>query len=569
MDATRKSVSALVMLLVLGVLGTGLWMLHAEAWDVGRRSPALNFDAAQYALAARELAQSGRLGTTFALPIDLARQPSPPWPLSVVQPGLVLAEAALFKLAPQRVRIGSHDVAQFRRADQREWLVLTLSFTSYLMAACLLALGLVKLLLIHAPELPSWMRSLACGAAAAVLLLDPESQHFATGGFTEMPFTLGLAGAFLLLASGVAPLRPFVFGLALGVAGLFRGNMLWLAPMFATAAASGAPRGRRVRVALLTLAGYALVLSPWWLYKWSAFGNPGWDLSALALWDGVEGRTWFSLVHGTAPPAVPHGAEAARLLLAKFAHNAPRLLLDAFSGVRVLALASLALTASLRDVPRVLRVAALALLAAFALNLVVAAFGVPQLRYLYPARILADVGGTIATLALVWRLGRYGSPERNVRALAGIALALFLGWGAWLTNRGLAEAESAAATRGMPSTLTLFQISIQLDREIPADEPVMSNLGPNLAWFARHPVVHLALTPEDVDACRRLRPFRHVLLAFREPSKAWPGWDELMRAPGEAPSRPEWNVSHVRVFESADGFTFVWLELGPLEPGRA
>jgi hypothetical protein len=108
-----------------------------------------------------------------------------------------------------------------------------------------------------------------------------------------------------------------------------------------------------------------------------------------------------------------------------------------------------------------------------------------------------------------------------------------------------------------------------VNREVPHGEPVMSNLGPNLAWYARRDVIHLALTPEDVDACRRLRPFQNVILAFRDPARAWPGWDELMRHPVEATHRPEWNVARVRVYRSPDGFTVVWLEMGPLEPARA
>src|SRR5689334_22853337 len=73
MRATRTSVDHLLPLVLVLVIGTGLWYLHAIAWDLGGRSPILSYDSAQYALAARELSWHGRLATPFALPADLAK----------------------------------------------------------------------------------------------------------------------------------------------------------------------------------------------------------------------------------------------------------------------------------------------------------------------------------------------------------------------------------------------------------------------------------------------------------------------------------------------------------------
>ena len=62
--------------------------------------------------------------------------------------------------------------------------------------------------------------ALAAGAVAALaFLLDPEAQHFATGGFTELPFTLGVTLALLAVASGAATRRPLLLGLLLGITG--------------------------------------------------------------------------------------------------------------------------------------------------------------------------------------------------------------------------------------------------------------------------------------------------------------------------------------------------------------
>ena len=90
MAPTRRSTDHLLPLVLVLVGGAVLWYAHAIAWDLGGRSPILSHDSAQVALAARELAWHGRLATPYALPIDLARENTPPWPLSAVQPGLVL-----------------------------------------------------------------------------------------------------------------------------------------------------------------------------------------------------------------------------------------------------------------------------------------------------------------------------------------------------------------------------------------------------------------------------------------------------------------------------------------------
>src|SRR5438034_6797797 len=229
------------MLASLCVAGTGLWLLHAAAWDLGRRSPVLNYDTSEYAVAARELAQHGRLATPYALPLELAKHAQPPWPLALVQPGLVVVEAAIFKLAPQELRLGGHVIAQWRRPDQIEWLVIPVVFTCFVLTGISLALAASKLLRQHAPGLSEGARIAAGGTVGLAFLLDPEAQHLAVSGFTELPFTYGLVGALAMLALGHAPRRPVLFGLLLGVTGAFRINMVWLMPVFVGAAAALAP----------------------------------------------------------------------------------------------------------------------------------------------------------------------------------------------------------------------------------------------------------------------------------------------------------------------------------------
>ena len=107
------------------------------------------------------------------------------------------------------------------------------------------------------------------------------------------------------------------------------------------------------------------------------------------------------------------------------------------------------------------------------------------------------------------------------------------------------------------------------DHIAPPGEPLMSNLGPSLAWVARRPIIHLALTPGDVDACRRLVDFRHVVTVFRDPAHAWTGWTEAVRRPGEAPHNRDWNIVAARSYATDDGFTVVWFDLGVLPASLA
>src|SRR5262245_63851983 len=77
---TRRSAPDLAIRLVLVLAGLGLWLLHARSWGLGGRSPVLNYDTSQYALAARELAGHARPATTFALPIAPAAHGLPARP---------------------------------------------------------------------------------------------------------------------------------------------------------------------------------------------------------------------------------------------------------------------------------------------------------------------------------------------------------------------------------------------------------------------------------------------------------------------------------------------------------
>jgi hypothetical protein len=567
------SASSLLLAALITSLGVWLWIQYARAWDLGKSSPVLSYDAAQYAVAARELSDRGRLATIYALPLELARHARPPWPLALVQPGLTLAEAGLFAAA------GARPLRPGAPPEDRDWLALVLPVLSYLAIGVVLAMGTARLVQRGAPGLSGWMRFVAAMAIGVAFLLDPEAQHFAIGGFTELPFTLGLVIALLALASGWSVRRPLAFGLVIGVAGLFRANMLWLAPLLALGTALASP-DRRVGAFARVMIGYAIPLTPWWIYKWRAFGSPAWDLSWVSLWDGVGGRSWFTLNHLPDLPALPSGAAAAAAIGAKLLRNLPALMLELARGPRTLWLGALpiALIVTRRlakaatgiDETRPCttwspaRAAGLVMVLVVAISLIATAASVPISRYLFPARIPAEAAGLIALGVLILRapesmLGSFG------RRFAWIGIAVMVvTWGGFRTAAGWQAARATAEGRGVPSGAGMRDLVTRLDRELPADEPVMSNLGPVLAWHARRPVVHLATSPADLEPCRRHLDVRVVLLVFREPRRAWPQWQEVMERPGEAADHPEWNIVRAISFETADGFAGVWLDLGPL-----
>src|SRR5207248_310028 len=160
----RTTLLPLLLVAALCALAALLATRHLRAWDLGGRSPVLSYDSAQYALAARELADHHHLATSFALPLELVRHPQPPWPLAVVQPGLVVAEAALFALRGPPAATGP--------GDPRAWLVLVVPLLAFAAAAITIALTVARLLERHAAEISRPACLLAGAIAGAAFLLD-------------------------------------------------------------------------------------------------------------------------------------------------------------------------------------------------------------------------------------------------------------------------------------------------------------------------------------------------------------------------------------------------------------
>src|SRR4030095_1824156 len=104
------------------------------------------------------------------------------------------------------------------------------------------------------------------------------------------------------------------------------------------------------------------------------------------LWEGVEGRTWFTMMHLPEAPHVPVGAKAATLLLEKLGRNLGTLSLALATGPRALWIGALVAWLATRP-PRPLAVAGVLILVQLVFGVLAAAATIPWLRYVFPARI--------------------------------------------------------------------------------------------------------------------------------------------------------------------------------------
>ncbi len=572
MSRPRPAFADLLLMPVLLAAAAAVWLLHADAYDLAGRTPVLDEQGAPVAVAARRLAQSGRLETKVAYPVELTRHGAPPWPLATLPPGPVLAQAAVQRIVPTDGRFGG--------SERRGALLLVLPFGAFLFLAGSLALVARHLFARWRPGGATWERIGAGAALSLAFALDPEAQHLAATSFVDLPAAIGLLFVLLGLALGVAADVPFVFGLMLGFAALFRTELFALAPVLAGLAAWIAadpartgdhrpPVARALTTLVFALGGAVLVLAPWWVFKAREFGSFRWDPSTLVLWDGVGGRTALGLLHVAEPPALPGGFTAIGLLAGKALRMAPDLLLTLLAGPRAMWIAAIVLWLALVRPPRALAAAGLAALAALALELVWASLGLGWMRDLFAIRVLTEAAGLMAVWALVAHYTDEPAAGRTRVALWTVAAVLALAWGGWQTSAGLRQARVAAAVRPIPAPLSMFAANKRIMDRLATGEPVMSNLGATLAWYTNRPVIRLALTPADVPACRQRAGFRHVLLAFRDESQMWPGWLDVFARPNAASGVPGLRALSETRWTTSDGWSWLWLELPPLEPGVA
>jgi hypothetical protein len=462
---------------------------------------------------------------------------------------------------------------------RRGALLLALPFAGFLFVTGSLALAVRHLYGRWRPAGGVAERVAAGAVLGAAFALDPQAQHFSVGSFAELPFAVGLLFAVLGLALGAAAEVPFVYGVMLGGAALFRGDFVALVPVFAAAAAWVAadpsrshdhrpPRVRAFTTLVFVLGGCALVLAPWWAFKLREFGTPLWSPTTLLAWDGVEGRSAFSILHVAEWPALPPGAETPARIAVKAARELPPLLLGLLTGPRAMWIAALVLWLALVRPPRPLAAAGACALVALGAALAAGAAGLAWPRDAFAARVVVESAGLLATWALVAHYT--GDATRRLRhAWWALAAVLALGWGAWRTANGAQQARAMSAQRTAPAPASMMLANKLLSDSTAAGTPVMSNLGAMFAWYSNRPVIRLADTPEDVPVCRQRFDVRHVLLAFREPPQAWAAWTDVLDREGAASGTPGLLARRERRWVTPDGWQWVWLELPVRGPALA
>jgi hypothetical protein len=553
------SAGELALLVVVLVAATMAWLAHAAAWDLGGRTPVLSPDTAPVAVAARELAQRGTLTSPAALPMELAVVPGPPWPLASGQPGLVLVQALVLAVVPQEWVPGS---------NFRGWLTLVLPFACFLMVAASLALGVRHLFARTWPDAPEWA-VLGAGLALALgFTLDPAAQRAATSGVPELPVLLGLLFLVLGLALEVPTRSPLAFGAVLAGTAWMRLDLLPVLAALAVLACMRMEAGLRRGAGLRLGAGCVAVLLPWAVHLASGAGASASAFAGVMLWDRVPGHDAFTALHQAAVPATPAPGRWPALLAGKVAGHLPELLEMLTVGPRGLWLGSLAAYLLTRPA-RPLATAVLGLFVLLGGSLLVAALTVPAGAVVLPARLLAEAAGVLA----LWALLRHAAAAAlggRTRVVALVAVGLLAtGWGAWSTPRGWQQARAASTERALPGWLTLASVAMMLGERLEPGEMVMSNLGAQLAWQTRRAVVHLALSPAEVAACRRRTGIRHILLVHARGTRAWPAWREVFESAGAAAADPHLAAVDERRFTTRDGFEVVWIELPPLGPALA
>src|SRR5204862_6882596 len=100
--------------------------------------------------------------------------------------------------------------------------------------------------------------------------------------------------------------------------------------------------------------------------------------------------------------------------------------------------------------PRPLAVTGVVVLVSGAIGLFAAAIGIPLIRAMFSTRVPLEVAGLLASWGLIARIPEASVGRPTLRALRVGVAVLALGWGAWQTLRGNAEARQTVAGRGLP-----------------------------------------------------------------------------------------------------------------------
>ncbi len=507
-------------LCTVAVLALALVTLAIHLTLTVRRSDRalFSFDSAEYAVAGRHLADTGRLATPYSYPGLLAAAGHPPFALVAGHPLVPVLDAALFRLAGPRPALTLIPAA--------------LAFVLTVLFAAWLGRGLSG----------SRAVGLATGAAVA---LAPAMLHHGSEGLSEMPFTAALVAGFLLLAQLPDRPRPLLLGICLGLAQLTRPVMMPLLPAWLAGAWLLAPPNRRLRTLGLLLLGVVPAGVLLALYKWVATGSPSTDAGGTLLLANLTPALSFGhVVRSVSLPApVPFVLAHPGLMLHKALREAPGLALAAVNGggriVGLLLLVHLVAPAPRRE--RVLNGVVAAMLA---LLVVMVAVTVPRPAYFFP---LLPVVFAFA-LVEAWRLARtrgFGAPA----AIAGVAAIVLLSSAVPTARAWRDAARGGPPDRGVFTESELVAFGDTLRARLPHGATIASDMAPWWCWYAGVTATLLPASPAELPVLNERLPLDALVI-----TNEW-----MIDQPGDEPWHALWQGT-----ASAPG----WRDAGSLSAGR-
>jgi 4-amino-4-deoxy-L-arabinose transferase-like glycosyltransferase len=454
------------LLFALALFAAAVWSFHAW-WTIARPDRArFTYDSAQYALAGRELATTGRLATPYSYVGPLREGRRPPYALLAGHPLVPMLEAPVFAL--------------FGADPSRSIVPVMLAYLVTVLLGALLVLecGGGSLL----------------GAAVGVTLAgSPAMLLFASDGLSEMPFTAAWTGAMLLLVRLRHAPRPVALGILLGLAHLARPVVVPTLPVWLAAAAWAAPAGQRARTAAWILGGFVPLAVLLLLYKWLSTGEPFADVGRIMLLAGLApefgAHDVARLLHPPDPVAWIRAHPGA--LVEKLARNLPAMASQALrlGGWAMGFSFAWAIVRPVRDGLGPLRLVAGGSLGMLA---VLCALTLPSSHYLFPMLPVVVALGAI-TLERVLHSARL--PVLAARGLV-VVLLLWSSWRgaalAWFSPR-FAEARTNAFTER-----EIAGLGTTLAARLPEGAIVTCDMAPWLSWYAKRPSVNLPLRVADL-----------------------------------------------------------------------
>lgn len=474
------------------------------------------FDSAEYALAGRQLAETGRLATPFVHSSALSVLHGPPFPLLVGHPLVPLLDALLF-------RVGG------ARPD----LTLLPSIAAFVIT-CMLAATLAMRL---------GGSRIAAFAAACAFALSPWALRLGGEGLSEMPFTMLVTAALVLLWDLPERPRPFRLGLLLGLAHLARPVLVPMLPVWIAGIVLAAPAGTRGRNLLGALAGFLPAAASLALYKWVEIGSPLADVSGYLLLVGLAPEFVVQRLNRMVPALSPwpylrqHPWALAHKAWGNLGPEAYTMLVRIGKPLGALAAFRFVTPGARREGAFRVTVAG-----GIALLLLLSAVTVPDARMAFPfVPALAAMGCD----ELVRLLAGRGFP-RAATALGCAALVAFVSVVPLLRDWRDARAGNDGWRRSYREAEWL-SLTRELAPLLPDSGVVACDAAPWIAWYDRRPATLTPLEPAMLDTMRRHIPVTAVVVTnewvIRQPGdEVWqrlfdgtedlPGWRRAGRAHG-------------------------------------